>query len=226
MTAAVELTEVSRSFAKAAVLREISLRTESGQAVAVYGRSGSGKTTLLNIVGGLDRPNRGRVQVGGVDLSTLSDDALTELRRTRMGFIFQSYGLLSHLTALENVEFALRLAGCSRAQWRERATEALDAVGLAGRARHRPGELSGGERQRVAVARVLAVRPSIVLADEPTGALDHATGVIIADLLTAYARQAGASVWIATHDQSVADRVDRIYRIIDGRLRPEEGSNA
>lgn len=222
MNPTVVLTEVRRSFGRVEVLRSVTLRTEPGQTIALYGRSGSGKTTLLNLVGGLDRPSSGCIEVGGLDLGALSAEELSELRRTGMGFIFQSYGLLSHLTAAENVEFALRLAGVGRREWRERTLEALDAVGLTGRSHHRPLELSGGERQRVAVARVLAVRPRLVLADEPTGALDHATGLIVIDLLVDYARTHAAGVWIATHDQSIAGRVDRVLRLQNGTLLEQE----
>jgi putative ABC transport system ATP-binding protein len=223
VTAAVEVADVWRSFGKVNVLAGVTLTTEPGQVVAVYGRSGSGKTTLVNLVGGLDHPDRGSIRVAGVDLATRSPAALSELRRTHMGFVFQSYGLLAHLSAWDNVEFGQRLAGVPRREWRERTAAALDGVGLAARAKHWPAELSGGERQRVAIARVLAVRPKLVLADEPTGALDHVTSLVITDLLVGYAREYGASVWIATHDAGVAERVDQVYRITEGRLTPEAG---
>jgi putative ABC transport system ATP-binding protein len=222
MTPMVELTDIHRRFGTAEVLRGIAIQTMPGQVIALYGRSGSGKTTLLNIVGGLDRPDQGRVLVDGTDLSGLAEHDLSELRRMKMGFVFQSYGLLSHLRAIDNVEFAQRLAGVPRREWRERAEAALDMVGLTGRLQHFPAELSGGERQRVAIARALAVRPRLLLADEPTGALDHATGLQVTSLLVAFARESGASVWIATHDTAVAQRVDRAYSLRDGNLVPRE----
>ncbi len=223
MSPLVELVDVSRFFRGVAVLQAVSLQTEPGQVVAIYGRSGSGKTTLLNLVGGLDQPDGGTVRVAGTDLATLSPARRCELRRTQMGLIFQSYGLLSHLSARENVELGLRLAACPGREWRPRAEAALAAVGLAERARHRPAELSGGERQRVAIARVLATRPRLILADEPTAALDHNTGLMIIDLLVAHARETGANVWIATHDGGVGIRVDTAYHMTAGRLAPREG---
>jgi len=221
MSALVELQGVARSFGPVPVLNGISLSTEPGEVVAIYGRSGSGKTTLLNLIGGLDRPTSGVVRVAGLDLNALAAGALTRLRRTRIGFIFQSYGLLSHLTALENVLFALQLAGWARGQRLGRAEAVLDAVGLTPRMHHRPAELSGGERQRVAVARALASRPQLILADEPTGALDSATGLAVVDLLAGFAREGGANVWIVTHDSSIRERVDRAYRIQNGLLVTE-----
>lgn len=221
MTAAVELAGLARSFGPVTLFRDVTLQTEPGHVIAVYGRSGSGKTTLLNLIGGLDRPDAGSIRVAGTDLAALPAAGLCELRRTHMGFVFQSYGLVAHLSAADNVEFGLRLAGRPRREWPERVAEALAAVGLTRRAHHRPMELSGGERQRVAVARVLAVRPPLVLADEPTGALDHATGLMVIDLLVGYAREAGANVWIATHDSSVAGRVDQVCRLSGGRLLQE-----
>lgn len=221
MSAAVELVEVTRHFGSLEVLRGISLAVEPGEVIAIYGPSGSGKTTLLNLIGGLDRPTSGQVLMGGRELSRMPVHDLDELRRTAMAFVFQSYGLLSHLSARENVEFGLRLASAPRQVWRERAEEALDWVGLVPRAHHRPAELSGGERQRVALARAMAVRPRLLLADEPTGALDHATGMQIIDLLVRFARQTGVTIWLVTHDVAVRERVDRSYHIRDGRLNPE-----
>ncbi|HYF91318.1 MAG TPA: ABC transporter ATP-binding protein [Symbiobacteriaceae bacterium] len=220
MSALVQIDGVSRSFGPVQVLKGITLTAEPGETIAIYGRSGSGKTTLLNIAGGLDRPDGGRVCVAGEELGALDARRLDELRRTQIGFIFQSYGLLAHLTARDNIEFALRLCGAPRKLWRERIDESLEAVGLMGRAHHRPAELSGGERQRVAAARALAIRPRLLLADEPTGALDHATSLTMIDTLVRFARQTGACVWIVTHDQSIQERVDRAYRITEGRVAP------
>lgn len=221
MTAAVELDGLTRRFGDLAVLDGIDMATEPGQVVAIYGRSGSGKTTLLNLIGGLDRPTGGRVRIFGQDLAAAD---LDELRRTQMAFIFQSYGLLGHLTARENVEFGLRLAGAPRSIWRRRTEEVLEAVGLSKRAHHRPIELSGGERQRVAIARALAPTPRLLLADEPTGALDHATGLQMIDLLVAFAGESGANVWIVTHDSAIRERADLACRIVQGRLVTEEVS--
>ena len=212
----VQLSDVTRTFGAAEVLRGITVTTEPGETVAIYGRSGSGKTTLLNLIGGLDRPTAGSIRVADVELTALPEERLDSLRRTQIGFVFQSYGLLSHLTARENIEFALRLAGCPRSAWRQRIDEALEAVGLTQRAHHRPAELSGGERQRVAVARALAARPRLLLADEPTGALDHATSQGVVDLLVRFARETGAGVWIVTHDAAIRERVDRAFRISEG----------
>lgn len=222
MTPVVALTAIHRRFGTEEILRGVEIRAMPGEVIALYGRSGSGKTTLLNIIGGLDRPDQGRVLVDGIDLSALKENALSELRRTKMGFVFQSYGLLSHLRAIDNVEFGPRLAGAPQGEWRERAVAALELVGLTGRSHHFPAELSGGERQRVAIARALAMRPRLLLADEPTGALDHATGLLIIDLLVAFAKESGASVWIATHDGAVAHRVDRAYSLHAGYLMPRE----
>lgn len=221
MSALVELHGVGRRFGAVTVLDSIDMAAQPGEVLALYGRSGSGKTTLLNLIGGLDRPSAGRVLLDGRELPALPAGALDQIRRTELGFIFQSYGLLSHLTAWENLLFALHLAGVPRPAWRERAAEALEAVGLTRRMHHRPAELSGGERQRVAVARALAARPRLLLADEPTGALDHATGLVIVDLLLRFARETGACILIATHDMAIRERVDRTYRILDGKLALE-----
>lgn len=221
MSAAVELHGVTRSFGPVEVLKGIDLSVPRGQVVAIFGRSGSGKTTLLNLIGGLDRPTGGQITVAGRKLGTLGTDELDELRRRQIGFVFQSYGLLSHLTAWENLLFSLRLAGVPRREWEEAARAALEAVGLTGRVHYLPRSLSGGERQRVAVARAMAVRPALILADEPTGALDHQTGMEIIDLLVRFAAETGATIWMVTHDISIRERVDRSYRINDGLLCPE-----
>lgn len=222
MSAAVELQGVTRSFGAVKVLAGIDLTVPRGQVVAVYGRSGSGKTTLLNLIGGLDRPSSGTIKVAGQELAALKAGQLDELRRRHLGFVFQSYGLLAHLSAWENVVFGLRLAGVARREWAGAAQQALAAVGLAGRVHYLPRSLSGGERQRVAIARALAGRPALILADEPTGALDHQTGQEIIDLLVRFAAETGATVWLVTHDSAIRERVDRSYRIVDGLLHPEQ----
>lgn len=221
MTALVELHGVGKQFGPRVVLAGIDLAAHPGEVLALYGRSGSGKTTLLNLVGGLDQPSAGRVLVGGRELGLLPTAEQDRVRRQEIGFIFQSYGLLSHLTAWENLLFALHLAGAPRPTWQAAAEEALESVGLLGRKHHRPAELSGGERQRVAVARALAVRPKLLLADEPTGALDHATGLMVIDLLLHFARERQVCVLMVTHDISLRERVDRAYRIQDGKLQTE-----
>ncbi|MBI3979482.1 MAG: ABC transporter ATP-binding protein [Chloroflexi bacterium] len=199
-------------------LRGVDLTLWPGQFVAIQGRSGSGKTTLLNIVGGLDRPDAGQVRFEGADLERLGDAELTRLRRHRFGFVFQAFSLLPSYSAYENVELALRLAGAPFRARRSRVEELLDLVGLADRARHRPFELSGGEQQRVAIARALANRPALVLADEPTGELDSATGAAILRLLRQIVAQEGVCVLMATHDPTVHALVDRRCVLIDGRL--------
>lgn len=220
--ASVALEGVAFRYGANEVLRGVDAVVPAGRTVALYGRSGSGKTTLLNLIAGLDRPSRGRIRVGETVVSSLSDAEATEYRRRNVGIVFQSYGLISHLTAVENVLFSMRLAGVERSLWRDRCDWALDAVGLAKRGRHRPAELSGGERQRVAIARVLAVAPPLILADEPTGALDHATGLRMVDLLAHHVRQAGAALWMATHDPSLRERVDVAFRMADGHLDVEK----
>lgn len=204
-------------------LEDVSLTAATGQFVAVVGRSGSGKTTLLNILGGLDRPDSGRVWLGDSDLTAMSEDDLTKLRRVSIGFVFQSFGLLPLLSAYENVELALRIAGAGVRQRGERTREMLDLVGLSKRARHRPYELSGGEQQRVAVARALANRPQLLIADEPTGELDSHTAAQIFELLQRVAREQGTCIVASTHDPSVRDAADRVETLVDGRLAPGGG---
>jgi putative ABC transport system ATP-binding protein len=192
-----------------AVLDGLDLDVAAGEIVAVTGPSGSGKTTLLSVLGGLERPQRGSVVVGGVDLSTLRGDGLAAYRRRTVGFVFQDFGLLGALTARENVELALTFAGMSPRSRGRRAAELLDAVGLADRGRHRPAALSGGESQRVAIARALANQPSLVLADEPTGNLDEDSTAGVLALLTALPQEYGCTVVVVTHNAQVAARADR-----------------
>lgn len=199
-------------------LREVSLRVGRGQLVALRGRSGSGKTTFLSLVGALDRPTRGSVSVEGLAVSELPESQLIGFRRRRVGFIFQAFGLIPILSAAENVEVPLRLVRAESRARDERVEELLDLVGLAGRAKHRPHELSGGEQQRVAIARALANRPSLLLADEPTGQLDSQTGRGIMALLHDVARSQGATVIVATHDPMLIDIADRIVELGDGRV--------
>ncbi|CAN5646489.1 ABC transporter ATP-binding protein [soil metagenome] len=199
-------------------LRGIDLRVERGEVLAVRGRSGSGKTTLLNLLGGLDRPTSGTVQVDGVEISALAERELDALRRTEVAFVFQSFGLLPILSAAENVELPLRLQRADPAERDRRVAELLERVGLAGRANHRPHELSGGEQQRVAICRALAVRPKLLLADEPTGQLDSETGHTIMNLLRSVVREEAVTAVIATHDPLMLDIADRVVELRDGAI--------
>ncbi len=213
---------VSRRFRAGAeivhALTAVDLEAYAGEFLAVVGRSGSGKTTLLNILGGLDRPDEGRVFLRELELSAMSEHDLTLLRRKEIGFIFQSFGLLPLLSAHENVELALRIAGAGYRQRGERTRELLELVGLGKRAHHRPFELSGGEQQRVAIARALANRPPLLIADEPTGELDsHTAGEIFA-LLQQVAREQGTCIVASTHDPAIREAADRVESLADGRL--------
>jgi putative ABC transport system ATP-binding protein len=202
-------------------LRGVDLEIQRGEVVAVRGRSGSGKTTLLNLLGGLDRPTAGSVQVDGVEISALGEGQLVGLRRTTVAYVFQSFGLLPILSAAENVEVPLRLVRTDGRQREARVMELLELVGLADRARHRPHELSGGEQQRVAIARALANRPRLLLADEPTGQLDSETGHAIMLLLRDVVRTESVTAVIATHDPLMLDVADRVMELRDGLLHAE-----
>lgn len=204
-------------------LNGVSLSVAEGEFMAVAGPSGSGKSTLLNMIGCLDRPSSGRVVLGGQDVSELDDDALSDLRAHRIGFIFQTFNLIPVLSAVENVEFPLlvrRGVPVSRAGARERAQHALSQVGLADFVRHRPDELSGGQRQRVAVARALVTEPALVLADEPTANLDSATGEAIIDLMLEINRRQRTTFIFSTHDPRVMQHAHRVVQLEDGRLAP------
>ncbi len=201
------------------VLRHLSMQVERGQSLAIVGQSGSGKTSLLLLMAGLERPSAGRIDLDGIDLATLAPDDLADLRRDRLGIVFQSFHLLPSLTALDNVALPLRMAGASDAFDRARAM--LDRVGLQPRASHLPAQLSGGEQQRVAIARALVHRPALVLADEPTGNLDEHTGERVRELLLDLHRDAGTTLVLVTHDASFAARCDRVLRLSDGRLHEE-----
>ena len=196
----------------------VTVNIAPGEFVALVGRSGSGKTTLLNLLAGLDRPSDGRVWFEGRELSDLSEKELVGLRRERIGFVFQSFGLIPLLSAFENVELPLHIGGVS---WRERrrlANDALELVGLLGRSGHRPYELSGGEQQRVAIARALVAGPSVVFADEPTGELDSVTAESIGGILREIGASRGVTVVTATHDLMLADMADRRLQMADGRI--------
>ncbi|MEM2424477.1 MAG: ABC transporter ATP-binding protein [Candidatus Bathyarchaeia archaeon] len=199
-------------------LNNVNFQVSSGEIVGIMGPSGSGKTTLLNLIGGLDKPTQGKVFVDGMDITTLGEKELADYRLRKVGFIFQFYNLISTLTALENVEIPLALAGTPKSERRKRALDLLKAVGLESRADHRPDELSGGEQQRVAIARALANTPSIVLADEPTGDLDSKSALALMNLIKDLNRKNGQTFIIVTHDPIVAEKCTKTYMIRDGRV--------
>ncbi len=217
----VELREVHKEYGESAALNGISLQIRAGEAVAVMGPSGSGKSTLLNLIAGLDRPTSGSVVVHGEDLGPLNEKKLALYRRRRIGMIFQFFNLLDDLPALDNVALAAQLTGVTAAQARRRALELLDELGIAGRRNTYPAQLSGGERQRVAVARALMNRPALLLADEPTGALDSKSGEQVMDLLLDL-NQIGQTLLLVTHDQRLATRcASRLIEVTDGQISRE-----
>lgn len=218
----VRVEDVHRAFGSGAnvahVLRGVHLDVPPSQLVALYGPSGSGKTTLLNLIGALDRPNKGGIQVCGQDILRMSEGKRTKLRSKQIGFIFQNSTLMPTYTALENIDIALRLAGGWFWQRRKRAKQTLEIVGLSAWASHMPEELSGGQRQRVAIARALASQPALVLADEPTSGLDMRMARRILTLFREIAAQRGAAFIIVSHDPMVTEYVDRVYDLNDGKL--------
>lgn len=210
---------LGRGAARVHILKGVSLAIDKGDAVGLVGPSGSGKTTLLMTLAGLERPDSGRVIVDGTDLSGLDEDALARFRGRRIGIVFQSFHLIPTMTALENVALPLELAGVSDAF--DRAAAELDGVGLRDRVQHYPSQLSGGEQQRVAIARAIAPNPAILVADEPTGNLDEATGRAVIDLLFALRRDRGATLVLVTHDLALAARCRRTVRLRSGRIEAE-----
>lgn len=200
-------------------LRGVSCQVPRGQLVALRGRSGSGKTTLLNLVGGLDTPDSGRITVDGTTLADLDESGLLEMRRDRIGFVFQSFGLIPILSAAENVGVPLRLRKVPPREREERVALLLSLVGLGEHAEQRPGELSGGQQQRVAIARALANRPALLIADEPTGQLDAETGREVMELLRAVVRSEGVTALVATHDNNLLSLADRVMELSDGVIR-------
>lgn len=212
---------VSKTFEgkrKVTALEGIDLSIAKGEMASLVGPSGSGKSTMLNLIGGLDRPSQGEVELDGQPLSKLSDDELTRVRRDKIGFIFQFFNLLPTLSCLENVSLPLHLRGWPRKRVEERARELLDTVRLGARVDHLPDELSGGERQRVAIARALSIYPPILLADEPTGNLDTQTGAEILKLIHDLHERLGATVLVVTHDKTVAESCPRTIQLRDGRV--------
>jgi lipoprotein-releasing system ATP-binding protein len=223
MGAALELKDVCRIFRLAGtelrVLDGVDLALRPGEIVALVGPSGAGKSTLLHVAGLLERPDGGAVLIGGEDCGRLSDERRTLLRRSEIGFVYQFHHLLPEFSALENVMLPQMIAGVARHRARGKAAELLEQVGLAPRAGHRPARLSGGEQQRVAIVRALANDPRILLADEPTGNLDHATGDNVMSTLLELVRHTGLAALIATHNIEIARRLDRIVALEDGRLK-------
>jgi putative ABC transport system ATP-binding protein len=219
--AVVRLTGVRKEYGESVALDGVSLEIHAGEAVAVMGPSGSGKSTLLSMVAGLDRPTSGSVVVHGEDLGALDEKGLALYRRRRIGMIFQFFNLLDDLSALDNVALAAQLSGTSASQARKRALELFEELGIAGRRNTYPAQLSGGERQRVAVARALMNRPAVLLADEPTGALDTRAGEQVMDLLLDL-NQIGQTLLLVTHDQQLATRcASRLVEVVDGQVARE-----
>jgi len=220
----IEIRELHMSYplesASVDVLAGVDMTIADGETVAIVGPSGSGKTTLLILLAGLERPDAGRIEFDGVDITGLDADALADIRRDRVGIVFQSFHLVPGLTALGNVALPIEIADGDQA--RDRALQLLERVGLAGRAKHYPSQLSGGEQQRVAIARALVHAPKIVLADEPTGNLDLHTGANIIDVLFRLNAESGSTMIMVTHDNEIARRCQRVYRLNDGRLIEDE----
>jgi len=224
MSSIVELVNVVKVYrlgegVEVPALRGVSLKINKGEFVSVQGPSGSGKTTLLNMIGGLDKPTKGRVIIDGVDITNLGEKELAHFRREKIGFIFQTYNLVPLLTALENVELPMMLSGkFSESEVRRRAEELLALVGLEKRMHHRPTQLSGGEQQRVAIARALANEPAIILADEPTGNLDQVSGQRIINLMKNLNETLNQTFIIVTHDPTVAEQTERKFYLVDGKI--------
>ena len=216
----VALEDVRLSLGSAAgevnILRGIDLRIAGGEAVGIVGPSGSGKTTMMMVIAGLEGVSSGAVRVNGAELGGLEEDALARFRRDTIGIVFQNFHLIPTMTALENVAIPLEFAGRSDAF--ERAREGLAAVGLGARVTHYPGQLSGGEKQRVALARAVAARPRLIMADEPTGNLDHETGAAVMDLLFGLHQRLGTTLILISHDRELAGRCDRVVHLVDGRI--------
>ncbi len=199
-------------------LRGVDMEIRAGEMVGIIGPSGSGKSTLLGLIGGLDTPTRGTIEIDGVNITRMNEDQLTEIRNEKIGFIFQFFNLIPTLTALENVALPIQFARKPQFNPDKRAKELLDLLGLKDRMRHRPSELSGGQQQRVAIARALANNPPLLLADEPTGNLDTESGQMVMQALQEIRRSSGTTVVIVTHDAHIAERADRVMTLVDGTI--------
>lgn len=226
----IELEQVSRTFVVGGqsvhALDRIDLTIEDGEYLSVMGPSGSGKSTLLNVIGLLDRISSGRYRLGGRDVTTLDDAAQARVRREQIGFVFQFYHLVPRLTAAQNIELPLTLAGVASGERRRRVDDALQTLNLGERAHHRPDQLSGGQRQRVAIGRAMIMRPAIILADEPTGNLDRASGRDVVDALESLNRDRGLTLVVVTHDAEMGERAPRRVQMIDGRIAGDVQSGA
>jgi putative ABC transport system ATP-binding protein len=224
----VSVEEVTRKFPfdhrEVTALDRASLRVVAGEFLAISGPSGSGKSTLLNLIGCIDKPTSGRIRIEGIDTGTLSPSRMTDLRRKKIGFVFQTFNLIPVFTAAENVEFPLLVQGFDARERRRRVAEALESVGLAERAHHRPDLLSGGERQRVAVARAIVHRPSLVLADEPTANLDTRNATQLIDLMRDLNQTLGLTFIFSTHDQRLLEHTGRIVRLTDGHVESDSAN--
>jgi len=203
------------------VLNEINLTVNKGQFVSIVGQSGSGKSTLMNLIGALDRPTSGEYWLDNMDISTLSDNDLSDIRNQKIGFVFQTFNLIPRSSALRNVELPMLYKGESPSKRTKRAKELLDMVGMGDRMNHLPNELSGGQKQRVAIARAMANDPSIILADEPTGALDSKTGRLVMDIFHKLNREEGKTILLITHNNELAEETERVLVIRDGRIIKE-----
>ncbi|MEM1124605.1 MAG: ABC transporter ATP-binding protein [Bacteroidota bacterium] len=222
----IKATEITKTYNPEKIpvraLRGVDLAIEKGEFTAIVGPSGSGKTTLLNIIGGLDQPSSGQIEVGGKDITKLSDNQLIDFRKDNIGFVFQAYNLIPVLTAKENVEFVMMLQNRSKEERDQRAESLLAAVGIADKMDKRPSELSGGQQQRVAVARALASKPTFILADEPTANLDSESTASLLDMMATMNREENITFVFSTHDQRVIDRAKRVVTLVDGKIVMDE----
>ena len=218
----VRFEKVSKSFGngnkKVELLEVIDFSINPHQLVALRGRSGSGKTTLLNLIGALDRPTSGEIFIEGKPIGNYNEKQRSELRRTKVGFVFQSYGLVPLMTVEENIEFALRIAKIPRAEWSPKIKEAIEMVGLSNRSKHRPSELSGGEQQRVAIARSIALEPMLLLADEPTAELDSKTGIQMIDVLQDIVKTKNTTIIMTSHDPLILEMIEHVYTLEDRKI--------
>lgn len=226
MATLIKATSISKVYHKTAVpvraVNNLTVEIEAGEFTAIVGPSGCGKTTLLNIIGGLDYPTSGKVEIDGIDIAQMRDSELIDFRLRNIGFVFQAYNLIPVLTALENIEFIMLLQKRGKQERVARARELLEQMGIADKANHRPGELSGGQQQRVAVARALASSPRFILADEPTANLDSASTENLLDLMARINREQKATFIFSTHDQRVMDKARRLIRLVDGSIVADE----